>query len=59
MQKQKLNYETPVVETLVVRFEGNLLQAPSNNPQVLSLMGTFGADDAAGDDLIIDKGFDL
>ena len=22
MQKQKLNYETPVVETLVVRFEG-------------------------------------
>ncbi len=29
MQKQKLNYETPVVETLVVRFEESVLQVTS------------------------------
>ena len=29
MQKQKLNYETPAVETLVIRFEDSILIAGS------------------------------
>ena len=58
MNKQKQTYLSPETETLVIRFEGNLLAAPSNP---LSLMATsdWGTTNTAGVDLIEDKGFNL
>ena len=58
MNKQKQTYLSPETETLVVQAEGNVLQGPSN-PQVLSLLGTFGEENKAGDDLIVDEGFNF
>lgn len=58
MNKEKLTYLSPETETLVVQAEGNVLVAPSN-PQVLSLLGTFGEENKAGDDLIVDDGFNF
>lgn len=58
MNKQKLSYTAPAAETFVVQAEGNVLQAPSN-PQVLSLLGTFGEENKAGSDLIVDEGFNF
>ena len=45
MNKQKLSYQSPVTETLVVRFEGVICQ---------SLNLVFGALNAAGNDLGLD-----
>ena len=58
MKKQKLTSSAPVAETFVVQAEGNVLVAPSN-PQVLSLLGTFGEENKAGSDLIVDEGFNF
>ena len=42
MQKQKLNYETPEVETLVVRFEEIVCTSPGygSSKQAGGIMGT-------------------
>jgi len=56
MNKTKSLYEAPTTDVLVVRFEGVICLS---NPQVLSLMGTFGDEDKAGQDLIIDEGFNF
>ena len=54
MNKQKLSYTAPVAETFVVQAEGVICES---NPQVLSLLGTFGEENKAGSELIVDDGF--
>ena len=56
MNKQKLSYTVPVAETFVVQAEGMICLS---NPKALMLMGTFGDTDKAGDDLIVDEGFNF
>ena len=58
MNKQKLSYTAPVAETFVVQAEGSIMVVSDPLTQ-LSLMGDFGASQAAGRDLIKDEGFDL
>ena len=56
MNKQKLSYTAPVAETFVVQAEGMICLS---NPVSLLMTGDWGATDLAGDDLKLDKGFDL
>ena len=56
MNKQKLSYTAPVAETFVVQAEGVICLS---NPVSLLMTGDWGEDDAAGANLVLDKGFDL
>ena len=56
MNKQKQTYLSPETETLVVRFEGVICQS---NPLSLVMTSDWGSDNAAGGNLIEDKGFNL
>ena len=58
MNKQKLTYLSPETETFVVQAEGSIMVVSDPLTQ-LSLMGDFGASQAAGRDLIQDEGFDF
>ncbi len=46
MQKQKLLYETPVVETFVVQIEDCILTVPS--PATMNAMGLFDISEGHG-----------
>ena len=54
-QKQK-SYEAPITEVLELNIEGVIC---GSNPMMLMLFSSFGSDNAAGAELIVDDGYNF